>query len=464
MPQSGIAGIITTLPPVVANARKRLISFLTIGGPMENIQPRDLRFSRRELMRGAVAGIGATVAAGLLTGCSPASEQRPTSQSGGITPGSLPKRYSQEEMNRRWAAVRAAMREEKFDGLLVSSRPDGEADIGWLTATGAPYAVMALDGKLLTVGGSGDNLHDGVEAREAPDDKFSEGINAAIKELGLSRGRIGAGYLVDIVRLPEGGFNYTTLDRVKKVNPQARFDSAADLLLMVKLPRSAEEIAVLEKATAVSELGLQALMRTAKPGAIHREVWLAVYNAMVSASGEFPTRLSLRSGQEGNTGPRPLEEAMQAGTICNQELSATVLGYGSQVNQSFLIGGPAPADWLSAAQYCIDIFNKMVDWIKPGKPIREGMDYYKAEVEKRGPGYWGVLFHSGGGNDGPRWGPGRPEAANAVLQEGMVFTIKPRIPIKDVTAPAAQFGDAVVVTATGARRLGQRKLEILSLG
>ena len=46
----------------------------------------------------------------------------------------------------------------------------------------------------------------------------------------------------------------------------------------------------------------------------------------------------------------------------------------------------------------------------------------------------------------------------------MVFTIKPRIRIKGVKAPAAQFGDAVVVTANGARRLGTRKMEILSLG
>jgi hypothetical protein len=46
----------------------------------------------------------------------------------------------------------------------------------------------------------------------------------------------------------------------------------------------------------------------------------------------------------------------------------------------------------------------------------------------------------------------------------MVFTIKPRIVIKGVEAPTAQFGDGVVVTATGARRLGKRPLEILSLG
>lgn len=421
--------------------------------------------SRRQLLE-AATGVGVTVAGALLTGATPAAGQAATTTrtGGGLTPASRPKRWSQREMHRRWTAVRAAMTQQKFDGLLVTDRPDGSADIGWLTGSGGQYVVLAQDGNVLAIGGGDAERYDGLQSREAPEMKFSEGINAAIKELGLTSGRIGVGYLQDVVRLPEGGINYTTLDRVRRTNPQARFESAADLLLMVKLPRSAEEIAVLEKATAVSELGLQAIQRTARPGAIHRDVWLAVYHAMVNASGEFPTRLSLRSGQEGNTGPRPLEEVMQAGTICNQELSATVLGYGSQVNQSMLIGGPAPTDWRDASLYCIDLFQKMVDWIKPGKRIKDCMDYYKAEVEKRGEGYWGVLFHSAGGNDGPRWGPGRAEAADAVLQEGMVFTVKPRIRIKGVKAPAAQFGDAVVVTATGARRLGTRKIEILSLG
>ena len=424
--------------------------------------------SRRELIQGVSAGIAATTAGALLTACNRAGEPPPgglASPAGSLTPASLPQRFSQEEMTRRWSAVRAAMREQGFDGLLVSDRTDGNADVKYLTETNAPYAVFAMDGAALAITeGGGDNLHDGVELREVSDDVWSAGINAAIGELGLTRARIGVGYLQDIVRLPEGGFNYTTLDRVRRANPQARFESAADLLLMVKLPRSTEEIAVLEKATEVSEAGLLAMMEAARPGAIHREVWLAVYNTLISASGEIPTRLSLRSGQEGNTGSRPLQEAMQAGQILNQEISGTVLGYGSQVNHSVLVSGPAPADWEPAAQYCIDLFHNLVDWIRPGKPMREAMDFYQQEVEKRGSGYWGVLFHSGGGNDGPRWGPGRPEAADAVLQEGMVFTIKPRIPIQGVAAPTAQFGDAIVVTATGARRLGKRSLEIRSVG
>ncbi len=422
--------------------------------------------SRRELLQGATAGLAIAATGAVLTGCSPAG-QTPGSASGApgaISPESLPTRFSQDEMDRRFAAVRAAMNEQGFDGLLLSHRPDGNGDIGYLTHTGALYAVFGMDGNAIAIGeGSEGNLHDGVEAVPAGDDLYASHINDAIGRLGLTRGRIGVGYLSGIVRLPEGGFSYATLDKVRRANPQARFEPASDLLLMVKLPRSPEEVAVLEQAHTISEMGLQTLMETARPGSYHRDAWLAVYNTMVGTSSESPTRLSLRSGAEGNTGGHPIYETMNAGTICNQEISASVLGYGSQVNQSFLIGGPAPEDWESAGQYCINLFHRLVDYIKPGNSVMEAVDYYVAEVEKRGEGYWGVVFHSGGNNDGPRWGPGRPEATEAVFQEGMVFTIKPRIPIKGLEAPTAQFGDGVVVTATGARRLGKRPLELVTI-
>ena len=418
--------------------------------------------SRRELLQGASAGLAVAAAGAVLSGCGRPAETPAAPAT--VTADMLPKRFSQEEMDRRFRVVRAAMKEQGFDGLLLAYRPDGNGDIRYLTGSDAPYAVFAMEGKALVMGGEGEGeLYEGVERQEAEGGLDSNAIHAAIRKLGLTRSRLGVGYLQDIVRLPEGGMNYTTFDRVRRANPQARFESAADLLLMVKLPRSDEEIAVLEKAHAISEMGLETLLRTAKPGSLHSDAWLAVHTTLVRASTEFPTRLSLRSGKEGNTGSHPINEKMQGGTICNQEISASVLGYGSQVNQSFLIGGPAPADWPSAAQYCIDLFHKLVDYIKPGEPVMKAVDYYAAEVEKRGVLYRGVVFHSGGNNDGPRWGPGRPEAVKAVFQEGMVFTIKPRIAIKGVEAPTAQFGDGVVVTSTGARRLGKRKLEIVSV-
>ena len=84
-------------------------------------------FSRRDLLQGATAGIAATVAGAVLTGCNRASVTSAGRlvSAGALTPESMPKRFSQEEMNRRWNVVRAAMKEQGFDGLLVTTRTEG---------------------------------------------------------------------------------------------------------------------------------------------------------------------------------------------------------------------------------------------------------------------------------------------------------------------------------------------------
>ena len=147
----------------------------------------------------------------------------------------------------------------------------------------------------------------------------------------------------------------------------------------------------------------------------------------------------------------------------NQEIAGTFLGYGSQVNHSVCLGSPPPADWAAAAEHCLEVFHSLVDWIEPGKSVKDFSDVYRQKVEERGlGGYWGVVFHTGGAGDGPRVGPTREEGSDLLLKAGMVFTIKPRIPLRD-TSPTAQFGDAVVVTEEGARRLGKRTLEVINL-
>ena len=75
-------------------------------------------------------------------------------------------------------------------------------------------------------------------------------------------------------------------------------------------------------------------------------------------------------------------------------------------------------------------------------------------------------MHTGGASgDGPRGGPTRPdENSDLVILPGMVFTIKPRFTIEGVEAPSAQIGDPVLITETGAERLGRRKLELITLG
>jgi hypothetical protein len=137
------------------------------------------------------------------------------------------------------------------------------------------------------------------------------------------------------------------------------------------------------------------------------------------------------------------------------------------VNHAVLIGSEGPADWPAAAQYSIDLFHTLLDRVAPGKNIKEVLDFYVQRLRERGETSKrlasGVIIHFDGYGDLPRIGPGQWEGPeDAVWQPGMVFDLKLDIVVKG-TPFRASFGDPVLVTEKGARRLGKRKLEIINL-
>ncbi len=433
--------------------------------------------SRRELLQG---GFAASLAAAFLSGCGGGSQSTPSPGEGGFSSssvGDIPKGFSQEELARRWQLVREPMKEQGFDCLITTQQAENNADVRYLTdSRDAPeWVVFPLEGDLTAI-------FDGARAARGMEAKKDWGINvrtdfegpksaqliACLRELNLTEARFGVGNLSGVLRNPEAGLSYTTFDRVRRALPRATFESASDLLMRVKLVHSEEEIAVFEKLQEASEAGLLALLDRARPGLLHRDVWVHVYQTMLAATGEPPTRLSITAGASANvTRGFPVDEVLSPGLIVNQEIDATLLGMRSQCNHSFLLGSPAPADWSSAAQYCIDLYNGLVDWIAPGKSFTDLTEFYRQQVQQRAgenARVGGVMVHTGGYGDGPRLGPGRTEGLDDLLIEtGMIFTMKPSVPIRDLNQ-SAQFGDAVVVTESGARRLGKRKLEVITVG
>ena len=349
--------------------------------------------SRRDLLLGASSGVAVSLAGAALPAWSELPQAGaaadPAASKRSISPASMPKAWSAEEFRRRWQNVRQGMKENHFDCLIVPQhstqamihdRQDGDADVQYLTGIPAGWVIIPAEGKITAISsrvGSllaekrpipglvmttifADNAPD-IEVRYSDEEGlWSPSIIDCLKERKMDQARIGVGSLANLFRNTEGSVTYTTYDRVRKAFPQAQFESAADILWRVKLVHSAEEIAVLEKATEVSEAGVQAMIETARPGSIHRDVWLKMYSAMVQASGERPWRLSISTRGSGNASfGFPLEDVFGAGQILGQECSGSVLGYGSQVNHSVLLGSPAPADWASAGQYCLDLFHEL---------------------------------------------------------------------------------------------------------
>jgi len=445
-------------------------------------KPKNGGFSRRELLQGTSTGIAAALLTSTASSWAQGAQNDRASAGAqklaAITPESLPKAWSREEIQRRWQAVRQKMKEANLDclvvcqhhpGEMISERQDGDADIEYLTGIPLPFkwVVLPMEGKVTALstnqirGAREEKLSQerGIDVRIV--DVWSEGIIGAMKEASVAQGRIGVTDLVDASRQPEGEVTYMTYDRVLKAFPQAKFQPASYLIDGVAALHSPEEIAVLEKTTQVGELGLQAMFETGRPGVPQRVVWLAMFNAMVNASGERPFRVSVRADGPGNSAlNRPVEEVMRAGQVLSQECSGCVLGYGSQVNHSVVVGSPAPADWDAAAKDSLDTFQEMVSAIAPGKMVKEICAPYDKRLVARGDKPGALVIHSGGLGTLPRGGSAGV-VGQIVLQAGMVFDVKPAFRLKN--GGTAQFGDSVVVTENGARRLGKREMKAVKL-
>lgn len=416
---------------------------------------------RRDLFRAVPAVLGAAVARPRALRARRATSEVATAAQSGRLAG-LPTGFSLAERDRRWARVRAAMKQSGFDCLLTPAA-GGEADADSLYLTGHRGWVVFPESGPVTLVRDGDD--EGPvpwvsDVRAAENGLWSPPVTDVLRGLRIQRARIGVGRLAGVLRNLEGDVTATSLDRIRAAFPRARFESAYDALMRVKLVRSDEEIAVLEHATAAGERGIAAMIEATQPGVSHKDVWLGMFAALTDATGETPQRLAIRAGDEANTSTGgPMLETLAAGQIMNQEIGARVLGYMAQVNHSICIGQPAPADWQSARDYCVDLFHQLVAWIEPGRRFMDLCRLYVDRVNARDAQIspTGVLIHTCGFGDGPRMGLTRTETPDLVMEPGMVFTVKPRVVIRG-TRPTAQFGDPILVTKTGARRLGNRNL------
>ena len=138
-----------------------------------------------------------------------------------------------------------------------------------------------------------------------------------------------------------------------------------------------------------------------------------------------------------------------------------------QVVAPMILGKP-PAIFREMVELSRACFDAVLGTMKPGATFGELQDVYAGLVERAGNGRFSTgipLMHARGlGDDGPALlrRADLDTYRKIPLEEGMTFILKPRIVEVD-GKERTSIGDTVAVTATGAKRLGRRPLELLVL-
>ncbi len=387
--------------------------------------------------------------------------------------GRLPFTFSLAERDRRYARVRSMMAQRGFDAIIAPCNTGHneafQADVRYLTqiggfaneacvffpARGEPTAWVRADSQPPEWWR---DMQGWVADVRGSDCTWSDNFIASIREHSLEGGTIGVVGIGGTPRSPDGMILYVTMQRLREAFPNARFESATESMVEVRLIKSAEEIAALERATEIAEESVLQMAAAARPGVSEHVAYAEIVAHMVRSGAELPTLVLWGAGVSPVRMSRvPPVRPLQRGDVIITETEVRYAGYIAQVRRPVFIGPPSD-EYARLHALAVDCFDRMFESIRPGVTYGEAVKRYVDLVNGRGYKAQAVPLHGRGlGEDLPVLHMSRPDAPvmQTAIQAGQVFILGPRFQTLDGSKILA-WGDTIVVTEDGARRLGKR--------
>lgn len=170
---------------------------------------------------------------------------------------------------------------------------------------------------------------------------------------------------------------------------------ATDLVRGVRHIKSPLEMACLEEAGRIADIGMEAARRAIAPGVTELEVFGEMIRAMTRAGGEFPAILPpVMSGFRSNAlHPLASRKRIELGERVNIDLCGVYNRYHVNLARGFWVGEP-PADAVDFHNRSIGVFRVIKEKLRPGLNVIEFLealrDYYQSV------GIWDDSYWSGG--------------------------------------------------------------------
>ena len=396
-------------------------------------------------------------------------------------------RFSPTEYQRRYGNIRKMMREMKLDALLIIG---GSAAYGrlWFNfryvtnmmgkAEMANYCFFPKEGDPCIIVRPGHSLAGGMLARTVvrqiiigePD--VLSAIVRTLQDRGYHKGRIGIVEYDPYTSIPKNHWDFFTSQL-----PQAEFVFVTKEFIALRLIKSDEEIAALEKSAAFGDIGIKAMVERMKVGMSEGEVFGLIHEAVLKAGGEMGmiqvASAPMLDPDLNDQRPRAVERRVGERDIINNELGIFYNGYEAQTGKPVVTGLPTP-EYQEMFHIALEGYRRVAATLWPDKTSSDSVEAGKFIHDSGYDVYGGYLQGMLGANPRhePQIGPNRAQSAEdrflydeqgrLVYHSGMMFTLQMHIIDKQKTR-GLFLADSFVVTASGPRCLNNLPPQLLRI-
>ncbi len=317
---------------------------------------------------------------------------------------------SLKERDRRWALTRAEMAKRGLDCLVLFGWPAmwdfNIANARYLCPIGGNaennVLVFPLSGEPTSFiyspvftdywKGAQSWVAD-VRPRKG---SFGDSVAERLSDLKLTNAKIGVDGLAGPLD-PDGWTPHSIYTRIKDRLPGASLINLEDMMEKLRVVKSAEEIAALDKAARLGDLMLAACRDTARPGVKECEVYANMVQTMLANGGEEPTLFLWASDKHPYPHPFrvPTTRPLEKGDMIICEMHPKFGGYFTHVERTFCLGQPEPR-YLDIYAACLAAYRKGLDLFKPGAKISTAMDAVRDVITGSGFGICEAGIHGHG--------------------------------------------------------------------
>jgi predicted dehydrogenase/Xaa-Pro aminopeptidase len=238
-------------------------------------------------------------------------------------------------------------------------------------------------------------------------------------------------------------------DHLAQKDPDLEVVAADQAFLDLRVIKSEAEIALIEKATAITERAITACVEAARAGMSDNDFLLLGKKTMLEEGADGWDHLTLSIGGSDPEAPG-LGAVAGEGDMLRFDFGAVCKGYVSDVNRHVVLG-PVPPEARELVESLVELQEFYERGVRPGVNIRElneeAVSYYKT---LRPEGLTFVVGHSIGLECEEQHLFGTMEVAEGCFEKNMVFEIEAWEPFRDTLIGVE---DCYVVTAEGCRRI-----------
>ncbi len=384
--------------------------------------------------------------------------------------------FSKEEYDRRYRALREAMKEEELECLVVyGATPLGGNDTGQINAqylsnfaaVGQTYVLLPVNEEPtlhLTLEFHIPNARDIGVIHDVRAGAYMEiGIAERLKELGIQKGRVG------IVGPSVSYFMPCTLPYEHYTHflnefPDVEFLNVSEWYENIRSLKSEEELELLERAAALTDLCHEEAFFATRPGVGNSDIRRVVEEVAFMHKGNYCMMHMGSMPTSDQPWPYPdfwpTDKKVESGDLVMTEVP---IGYGmyyTKIMGSFFVGEP-PGEYREMFELAASVHDAVISELKPGMKGSD-VDRFAEPIKEAGFVSAGLVSGWSNYNGPPFVGQTNKEFPRPQIQSHLDLVFKPGLCVEVMAYPIAPdlkkglwVGSTCVFTENGLRRLNK---------